>query len=256
MFATKAPELVVLRRPAFPVLDRLDPGRFALQVAAVLMVFWLAKHPMTAPLRLATTYLHEMGHALAALATGGSVQAICVGDDEGGIANTQGGMHMLILVSGYGLSALIGAMALASSQRQSHSGLACMAIVCVSLLGGVAFAMDRPTQQIGFLLASLSLATGFLCWRPTSWRIASLVLRLVGTFWVVWTVQDLYSDVWGYSGGSGVALKNDAVALSQIIGLRPTHIAAVGICLIYVVGLAAAVWSVLQPPFRVRVCTR
>ncbi len=252
MYATREPDVIVRTHPVVP-LGNVHSGKVVLQILMFLAALGVVGHSAAAPLRLATTYLHEVGHALAALLTGGVANAITVSTNEGGAATSNGGNLGLILAAGFGFSALVGALALAASQRQSHGGLACVLIAGLALGGGMAFAMDRPTQQIAFCLAAAALLAGFLCWGRLTWRLGSPLLRFVGTFWVTWTAFDLYGDVWtspGVEPAAGVV--NDAAALGKLTGFGPTVVAAAGILCIIAVGLPAAVWSVRFAPPQVQ----
>lgn len=60
------------------------------------------------PIHLLVTFLHELGHALGALITGGSVLALQVNEDGSGWTKTQGGNLGIILMGGYLGSALLG----------------------------------------------------------------------------------------------------------------------------------------------------
>lgn len=60
------------------------------------------------PINLFVTSLHEMGHGLFAILTGGSVSSITVNSDGSGVAYTSGGIQSLILMGGYLGSALLG----------------------------------------------------------------------------------------------------------------------------------------------------
>lgn len=252
MYATREPDLVLRAHPAL-TLEHVHVGKVVLQLLVFLVVLGVVGHSTAAPLRLSTTYLHEVGHALAALLTGGVVNVITVSPNEGGAATTDGGILALILAAGYGFSGLVGALALAASQRQSHGGLACVLIVGVALLGGVAFAMDRPTQQTAFLLATGALLSGFLCWGQLTWKLGSPLLRFVGTFWVLWTAFDLYADAWASPVAAASAeVVNDAAALGKLTGFGPTVVASAGIFSIIAVGFTAAVWSVRIAPPRVK----
>lgn len=62
------------------------------------------------PFRLFVTYVHESGHALAALISGGRVAGFAVSADGSGVARTIGGSRALILPAGYIGAALFGAM--------------------------------------------------------------------------------------------------------------------------------------------------
>lgn len=60
------------------------------------------------PIHLLVTFLHELGHALGALITGGDVLALQVNEDGSGWTKTQGGNLGIILMGGYLGSALLG----------------------------------------------------------------------------------------------------------------------------------------------------
>lgn len=59
------------------------------------------------PLRHASTYYHEMGHAIAAVLTGGKVRSIHV-EAQGGHATTVGGWRVVVLLAGYLLPMTMG----------------------------------------------------------------------------------------------------------------------------------------------------
>ena len=60
------------------------------------------------PVHLLVTFLHELGHALGAIFTGGSVLNLQVNADGSGFTKTQGGSRAIILMGGYIGSALLG----------------------------------------------------------------------------------------------------------------------------------------------------
>jgi len=62
------------------------------------------------PLRLFVTFVHEAGHGLAALVTGGAIGRLEVYSNGSGIATTMGGTRALILPAGYLGAALFGAV--------------------------------------------------------------------------------------------------------------------------------------------------
>jgi len=72
-----------------------------------------ANSPLAAfayPLRLFVTFVHEAGHSLAALISGGQVQGFTVLPDGSGFAVTAGGNLALILPAGYLGAALFGSL--------------------------------------------------------------------------------------------------------------------------------------------------
>lgn len=62
------------------------------------------------PLSLFNTYVHESGHAIAALLTGGDVGNFSVSFDTSGVTQTAGGWRWLILPAGYLGSGLFGSL--------------------------------------------------------------------------------------------------------------------------------------------------
>jgi hypothetical protein len=60
------------------------------------------------PITLLVTFLHEFGHALGALITGGEVMSIQINPDGSGVTMTRGGSRAVILMGGYIGSAILG----------------------------------------------------------------------------------------------------------------------------------------------------
>ncbi|MEM9823497.1 MAG: M50 family metallopeptidase, partial [Bacteroidota bacterium] len=60
------------------------------------------------PIVLLVTFLHEFGHALGAIFTGGTVEALQISGDGSGFAMTRGGSRSIILMGGYLGSAILG----------------------------------------------------------------------------------------------------------------------------------------------------
>lgn len=60
------------------------------------------------PVTLLVTFLHEFGHALGAILTGGSVEALQINQDGSGYTRTLGGTLGVILAGGYIGSAIFG----------------------------------------------------------------------------------------------------------------------------------------------------
>ena len=60
------------------------------------------------PIRMLVTFLHEFGHALGAILTGGSVLDVQINPDGSGFTRSQGGARSIILMGGYLGSAIFG----------------------------------------------------------------------------------------------------------------------------------------------------
>lgn len=69
------------------------------------------------PLRLFSVYIHEIGHGLAAMATGGDFVKFEVHHSGGGLAHTRGGMKAFIYMAGYMGTAVLGSALLILSSE-------------------------------------------------------------------------------------------------------------------------------------------
>ena len=67
-------------------------------------------HKLLYPVRIMVTFLHELGHALGALLTGGAVDKIQINANGSGWARTAGGNRAIVIMGGYIGSALFGNM--------------------------------------------------------------------------------------------------------------------------------------------------
>jgi hypothetical protein len=101
-------EVVMPQSPA----SRLTKGqKLLIAAAAASALLWFVPYGQVAlyPLALLNTHIHELGHALSAIATGGSVERIEVYASTGGVAPIRGGFLPLIASAGYVGASLYGA---------------------------------------------------------------------------------------------------------------------------------------------------
>ena len=90
------------------------------------------------PFKLFVTFIHEGGHALAALGTFGSVERIAINPDTSGLTLSLGGMPIIISSAGYLTSTLFGAALLLIGRNGKHAktalGLIAVLILAVTLV--------------------------------------------------------------------------------------------------------------------------
>jgi hypothetical protein len=104
-------------KPPPPPLDRrLIIG---LAFAAFILVFllWQTHSVILYPFRLLVTFIHEMGHVLTTIVSGGQFVSFHVFGDGSGVTFSDGGSRYLILPAGYLGSALFGAVLLYAANR-------------------------------------------------------------------------------------------------------------------------------------------
>src|SRR5262245_30695522 len=115
------------------------------------------------PLRLFVTFIHEGGHALAALLTFGRVERLVIYANASGETYTSGGLSLLIASAGYLGSAAYGAglLMLLHDGGRAKAVLTVTAALILALTGF--FTADSFSLFIGIAL------TGLLIWVAIAW---------------------------------------------------------------------------------------
>ena len=109
--------------------DRSNPSTTLLVVLlAAGLTFLLSFVPLagivTYPLRLFATFVHEAGHALAALLSFGSVKSLVVFPNGSGVTTTSGGWRFLISSAGYLGTTFFGVWMILSARKTTSARLA------------------------------------------------------------------------------------------------------------------------------------
>jgi len=168
-------------------------------------------------LQLSVIYLHEAGHALAAIFTGGAALSLAVHDGLGGECETQGGSLIAVCLAGYLTTALIGALLLITSKNRTAGR-----IVSFTLFGGMLALFFVPhasgiTARCAVFFCFLWFATG--CVSTLMWPLGSLALRFLGTFLCLFSVFDVIYDCFGdswsdaHAAAQALALPSETIAL-------------------------------------------
>jgi hypothetical protein len=85
------------------------------------------------PFRLLITMVHELGHGLAAVITGGKFIRFVISPNGAGLAYTAGGWRLVVIPAGYLAAALFGAVLIMLGRNHRWSRIA-MAIIGVALI--------------------------------------------------------------------------------------------------------------------------
>jgi hypothetical protein len=202
-------------------------GPVALAVVAAALLAWAPWLGFVAyPFRLLTTLVHELGHGLAAIVTGGDFLRFVVFPDGSGLAYTAGGWRLAVVPAGYLGAAAFGA-ALILAGRGARAARAALGTVGAGLLVlTLRYALPSlfTADGLGGLLA---LASGLALGAAALW----LALR-AGAAAVVFAVHlvafqsglTAFADLWTLIGLSGLggaagAPATDARAMAAIIPL-------------------------------------
>lgn len=220
---------------------RLDPGKLAALVVALVLgvAFWDAKALL--PLKLLVVMMHESGHAVATWIAGGTVTRLTLAADQSGACLSQLPVSLwrqiLVYSSGYLGSAVAGgALLMATFRYRLHrvilgAAAAWLAVFAV-LLGGDLF-------TVGFCLGMagvLALAARFL----SSWAV-DLVNLVLAAFSALYAVVDLRDDLWRHPAGG----MSDASLLAAITRV-PAVVWGALWTLFALAILGLATWSALR----------
>lgn len=104
------------------------------------------------PLRLFVTFIHEGGHAIAALLSLGSVDKLQIFADASGVTYTRGGLSMLISSAGYLTTSAFGAMLLVLCSRGNNAKAVITVTAALILVLTAFFAGDPFSWVTGIML--------------------------------------------------------------------------------------------------------
>lgn len=197
----------------------LDAPFAALLVLCVAAAWALWVSPLLVPFRLFVTLIHEFGHALAAVLTGGHVLGIMVRLDGSGLTLVEGGNLFITASAGYLGSSLFGAGLLLAARAREHRRLLLRALT-VGLVAATVFFVRNPTG-IGSA-ALLAVVFWLVAARGPDWLVSLLVCWLA-------VLNGLYAV-------------NDLVVLLELSG--PAASASDAATLQRATGVPALVWAV------------
>jgi hypothetical protein len=112
------------------------------------------------PIRLFVTFIHEMGHALAALGTWGEVNRVTLEWNGNGATFTRGGWGIVVASAGYLSTTIYGAALLLLLRRPSLARMAAIGTGALLLLVTVLFAGNSLAWLTGLTFGGGCLALG------------------------------------------------------------------------------------------------
>ena len=177
------------------------------------------------PVTMLVAFLHEFGHALGAIVTGGTVEHLQVSMDGSGYTVTKGGDPAVILMGGYLGSAVLGNLLFYFGARKpdlSHHTL--LILSGLMLLAGLLW--FRSVQGT-VLLWVFALGLGYIALR-TKW--SGDVLMFFGLTTVLYIIRD-------FNNGP----QSDLDMYSQIVGFFPS---AVWMYIWLAIALGLSLWNI------------
>jgi hypothetical protein len=210
------------------------PQAMTLLLAAVLSIaLWFIPFAevLSYPFRIFVTFIHEGGHALAALMTGNSVQSLSVAmNGSGETYTTQGGLFSQMLVSsaGYLGAMTYGALLLVLIRRSVAARLVLVGSAAVVFALTTIFGVIKPILSgtwgtlsgLPFtLVAGILISAGlFAVARFASARVATFLVSFLAVQCVLNALLDL-KTVFFLSSPFVTAVPTDAVNMASATGI-------------------------------------
>ena len=159
---------------------------FSVLVYWILMYYVPYGRYVILPIHLFVTFLHEFGHSMAAILTGGNVHEVFIQTNGAGYAVTAGGSQAVILMGGYLGSALWGNLLLYIGLCKPKSSLFTLYVVIFILLF-TAFVW-YSSALTSFILVTFSVLA-FWMGRKSKRNVATL-LMVLGATSIVYIMMD------------------------------------------------------------------
>ncbi len=207
------------------------------------------------PFRLLLTMVHELGHGLAALLTGGSFIRFVVFPNGSGLAYTAGGWPLLVSSAGYLAVAVFGALLILLGRRQRWSRIALGVMGGVMILLSLRYGVPsifNVGHVLGGLLTTFAgvIFGAFFLWvalkAAAGWIV--FLIHLVAIQAGLTAFSDLTSLI-GLSTRFFNAPANDAQSMARLTFI-PAPFWAVLWVVIAVVLIGGAIWVAWLRPAR------
>lgn len=219
-------------------------GLAALVSLLMFLVPWLS--PLNYPFRWLLTIVHELGHGITALLTGGQFIRFEIASNGSGLAYTSGGWRFLVIPAGYLGVALFGAVLILLGRSYRWSRITLLVIGGLVVLFSLRYGVPGifTARFVNGLLTSFSglVLGGFLVWvaikAAPGWII--FWLHLIAIQAGLTTFSDL-ATVFGLSLRFFHAPANDARSMAELTYI-PAPIWAALWALIALVLIGGAIW--------------
>ncbi len=165
------------------------------------------------PFNLFVTFVHELGHGLSAILTGGRVLKFEIFQDGSGLATTAGGARLIVISAGYVGAALFGALLFYLIHRLRRPRLICLALAAMIMLASLMFARNLALI-FGFASAGILAWIGIKAWdwvRYFFLNLLAMVTALNALVDIFFLFSSFNATVYG--------IPNDAVAAYQLTGI-------------------------------------
>lgn len=208
------------------------------------------------PFRLLLTIVHELGHGLAALLTGGEFVRFQIAANGSGLALTAGGWRLIVIPAGYLSVAIFGAGLILLGRSYRWSRIAMVVIGAGVMLLTLRYGV--PTIFSGQLFNGLLTTVSGLIWGG----VLLVIALKAGARWIIFLLHfvaiqagltaftDLFTVI-GLSTRFFNAPANDALSMAELTFI-PAIIWALLWVIFALVLIGGAIWMTWLAPIRSR----
>lgn len=165
-------------------------------------------HLVLYPVTLLVTFLHEFGHALGAILTGGAVEGMQINSDGSGYTVSRGGSPGIVLMGGYLGSAILGNILFRiGAKHRSWTQGALITLASLMALSGLIWFESFQSTAILFIFAA---SLYFIALR-TTWD--QDLLMFFGLAAVLYIIEDF-----------NVGPKSDLAMYEKVVGIFPSMV--------------------------------
>lgn len=197
------------------------------------------------PFRLFVTFVHEAGHSLMSVLTGGRVESFIVYDNGTGVAYTAGGNRFFILPAGYLGAAFFGAVLFYISNTVPYSRVISAVLGVFLILASLLLRANGIALLVGILFGGLLIFVGYKA-NPI---VNKLMLDMLAILSGLNAVLDLLYLTRDTSATLG-PVRNDAAAFSDLTLGIPAGFWAFVWALIAIAMMVASVYYAFIRPMR------
>lgn len=206
------------------------------------------------PFRLFVTYIHEAGHSIAAILTGGQVVQFTVSPDGSGLATTMGGSRFVILPAGYLGAAFFGSVLFYLLYRFPHPRQYAALIGAFLVIFTALYA--RPDGGGAWTAVIVGIVFGIML-IGMAWKATPHLSQLLLTVLALLTATNALLDVHYLTRINNVTtldcrlgILNDAARMACEFGASPGFWAVVWMGLALAMLGASVYFSLIRPFMR------
>ncbi len=174
-------------------LSKVQKQQLELGILAFIAIlcFFLWDTEIVYPIKLFVVLTHEISHGLAAILSGGKIQAVQINEYLGGECISEGGSKLFIAASGYLGSFVFGAVLFLSAYNKRLAIWSCTIISIILLL----FTANFMYGGIGIALSMMYTVLLFLSPRFFKPVANTYLLKVLGLVSILYVLIDIKEDL-------------------------------------------------------------